>query len=292
MANKKILWIDNTPHHISETAEILRDEGFIVETATSASMGAAAIAEKAGDYLAIIIDLLLPGETITVPGEHGPELLETLHGQHGGVTLGRWLKRRWPELNIIGVSIRSDPKDPQVRWFKETAEGYLDKLSLYQSPRTLLHRIKGLLPTKKKTPPPTLATYVINGNDEKDKVELLRYLTGALRIQSPITLRDQPDHGIAKIRQAITDDPNNQILVFVLLPEELTDRQEILFETGCLYGACLAQRGKIILLHHGDAGITTTLPNLVAVNISEGIMAADSAIRSVVNKYLPLLRHR
>lgn len=292
MVNKKILWIDNTPHHISEAAEILRDEGFVVETVTSASVGAAMIAKGADNYMAVIIDLLLPGETITVPGATGPELLEPLIGQHGGITLGRWLRRCWPELNIVGVSIRSDPKDPQIRWFRDTAEGYLDKLSLYQSPRTLLRRINNLLPKEPKAPAPTLKTYVIDSTVDTDRPELLRYLTSALRIHSPIILHDQPDRGISKIREAVVENTDDRILVFVLLPETSSTRQNILFEAGCLYGVCLNQRGKIILLHHGDAGVTTALPNLVAVDISQGIMSADSAIRSVVNEYLPLLRRR
>ncbi|MDH3393428.1 MAG: response regulator, partial [Desulfobulbaceae bacterium] len=256
MKNKKILWIDSTPFHILEAAEILRDEGFIVETADSASLGAAAIAKDAESYLAVIIDLLLPGETITVPGANGPELLETLHGQHGGITLVRWLKRRWPELNIIGVSIKSDTRDPQVRWFKDTAEGYLDKLSLYQSPRTLLLRINRLLPKEpsKAQPAPSLSTYLVHGSNETDREELLRYLTKTLRIPSPIVLHDQPDHGISAIHSAVTDNIDRK-LVFVLMPADAAERQAILFEAGCLYGTCIGKRGKTILLHHGEAGI-------------------------------------
>ena len=293
MANKKILWIDSTPLHISEAAEILRDEGFLVETVDSASLGAATIAEAANDYLAVIIDLLLPGEAITVPGADGPELLETIHGQHGGITLGRWLRRRWPGLNILGVSLRSDPKDPQVRWFKETAEGYLDKLSLYQSPRTLLLRINRLLPKENPVSPstPSLSTYLIHGSNKAAKDELLRYLTSTLRIPSPIVLHDLPDHGISTIHRAVTDNDDRK-LVFVLLPADATERQTVLFEAGCLYGACIGMRGKTILLHHGEAGIATKLPDMVAVDISGGIMTADNAIRAVVNDYLPLLRRR
>lgn len=294
MKKKKILWIDSTPLHILEAAEILRDEGFLVETVDSASLGAAIIAENPADYLAVIIDILLPSETITVPGANGPELLETLHGQHGGITLGRWFKRRWPGLNILGVSISSDTKDPQVRWFKETAEGYLDKLSLYQSPRTLLLRIKKLLTAEdsiSSTPAPSLSTYLIHGSNETAKDELLRYLTSTLRIQSIIVLHDQPGHGISTIHQAVTDNDDRK-LVFVLLPADAAERQTILFEAGCLYGACIGKRGKTILLHHGEAGIATKLPDMVAVDISNGIMSADNAIRSVVNDYLPLLRRR
>ena len=292
MELRRILWIDNTPHHISEAAEILRDEGFLVETVSSASEGAAKISKAAGNYLAVILDLLLPADTITVPGADGPELLEPLTGQHGGITLGRWLKRCWPELNIIGISIKSDPKDQQIRWFKETAQGYLDKLSLYQSPRILLRRINNLLPGEKPVPAPALATYVIHGSNDSDKQELLHYLTSALRIHSPIVLHDQPDRGLTSLRQATIENLNDRILVFVLLPENNTERQTILFETGCLYGVCLDQRGKIILLHHGDAGINSKFPNMIAVDISNGIMAADSTIRAMVNNYLPLLRRR
>ncbi|MDH3359611.1 MAG: response regulator [Desulfobulbaceae bacterium] len=290
MLNKKILWIDNTPHHISEAVEILRDEGFVVETVPTASMGAAIIAKDADKYLAVIIDLLLPGETITVPTAHGPELLEPLHGQHGGITLGRWLKRSWPDLNIIGVSLRTDPKDQEVRWFRDTAEGYLDKLSLYQSPRTILRRINNFLPKVKADPPPNLKTYVIDSTVDTDRPELLRYLTSALRIHSPIILHDQADKGISEIKEAIVEESNDRILVFVLLPETESTRQNILFEAGCLYSTCLNQKGKMILLHHGDAGVTTKLPNMVTIDISKGIMTADNAIRTVVNEYLPLLR--
>ncbi len=291
MGNNKILWIDNTPYHVSEAAEILRDEGLLVETMDSASLGAATIAKAADDYLAIIIDLLLPSEKVTVPGLNGPEEILPQHGQHGGITLGRWLKRRWPELNIVGVSLKSDPKDPQVRWFKETAEGYVDKLTLYQSPRTLLLRIRNLLPKEETATiaTPGLSTYLVHGSNTAGKEELLRYLTSALRIPATIVLQDQQDHGIAAIRQAVTNNDDHK-LVFVLMPADAAERQAVLFQAGCLYGACIGKRGKTILLHQGEAGIATRLADLITIDIRNGIMAADQDIRAVVNEYLPLLR--
>ncbi len=292
MRNNKILWIDNTPHHVMEAAEILRDDGLAVEVVDSASLGAARIADDGGGYLAVIIDLLLPGETVIVPGQDGPEPLETLHGQHGGITLGRWLKRRWPTLNVIGVSIKSDPKDPQIRWFRETAEGYLDKLTLYQSPRALLFRIRGLR-TAEEVARPILATYVVHGDgDEAGRGELLHYLTTTLRIPSPTVLLDEADRGAAILQQSGAD-ANARLLVFVLLPPpESPARQAVLFEAGCLYAGCTRQRGKTLLLHRGDTAIAMGLPELVTVDVSHGIAAADPAIRRHVSHLLPLLRRR
>ncbi|MDH5298519.1 MAG: response regulator [Desulfobulbaceae bacterium] len=288
MANKKILWIDDTPSHVAEAAEILRDEGYEVELLDSATAGAARIGAAAGDYLAVILDLLLSGETITVPGPDGPELLQTLHGQHGGITLGRWLKRRWPALNVIGVSIKSDPKDPQVRWFKDTAEGYVDKLSLYQSPRTLLLKLRSLSSETSATS--SLFTFVVGGDDETEKAELVRYLTTTLRIPAPTVLADLPDRGLAILRRGI-DDRNDRRLVFVLLPPLLSpNRQSVFFETGCLYAGCTQGRGKTFLLHRGDSALITGLPELIAINISAGLLAADTIIRREVAQYLPLLR--
>ena len=291
MQSNKILWIDSTPSHIEEAAEILRDEGFQVETVATAGAGAAAIADAPNGYLAIIIDLLLPAEAIAVPNTTGPEMLDPLPGQHGGITLGRWLKRRWPNLNILGVSVKTDRRDPQVRWFKETAEGYLDKLTLYQTPRALLARIRNLLPGEVRPVKPSLSTYLIHGSNDAAKEEFLRYLTGTLRIPSPIVLHDQPDQGIATLIGAVTDHDDRK-LVFVLLPADATERQAVLFEAGCLYGACVGKRGKTILLHQGEAGIASKLPDLAAVDISGGIMKADATIRAMVNDYLPLLRRR
>ncbi|MDH4320590.1 MAG: hypothetical protein OEV73_03740 [Desulfobulbaceae bacterium] len=291
MKGSKILWIDNTPSHIEEAAELLRDEGFQVETVGTAGAGAAAIAQAPDAYLAVIIDLLLPAEAITVPNTNGPELLEPLPGQHGGITLGRWLQRRWPNLNILGVSVKTDRKDPQVRWFKETAEGYLDKLTLYQTPRALLLRIKNLQPGEARPAKPSLSTYLIHGSNEAAKDEFLRYLTGTLRIPSPIVLHDQPDQGISTLLRAVADRDDRK-LVFVLLPADATERQAVLFEAGCLYGTCVGKKGKTIFLHHGEAGIASKLPDLSTVDISGGIMKADGTIRALVNDYLPLLRRR
>jgi len=291
MQNKKILWIDNIPHHVAEAAEILRDEGHDVETVDSASSGAARLAGAPDEYLAVILDLMLPGETITVPGPNGPEPLEPLHGQHGGITLGRWIKRRWPTMNVLGVSLKTDPKDAQVRWFKETAEGYLDKLTLYQTPRALLGRIRSL--SSEETTPPTLFTYVIHDAEDSDNIgELLNYLTTALRIPSPIVLHDQRDHGAAILQGAGAGETDRKLVFVLMPPPESPSRQAILFEAGCLYAGCANKRGKTLLLHRNDTFLAMGLPDLLAIDISNGILAADQLIRRQVSPFLPLLRRR
>lgn len=158
---RKILWIDDTPAQVQELTEKLRDEGYTVDLVSSASEGASLLTETPGQFLAVIVDLLMDNENFTVPSNHGPELLDTVYGLQAGLVFGRWIKRHWPEMNVIGVSVKTDMHDEQIKWFKDSADGYFDKYSLYTSIRPLLLLLKILV--EEKAPPITLKTFVVHG---------------------------------------------------------------------------------------------------------------------------------
>lgn len=296
----KILWIDDTPGQVQELAETLRDEGYAVELVSSASEGASLLAEAPGQFLAVIVDLLMDIENFTVHGDHGPELLDTMHGLHAGLVFGRWVKRHWPDMNVIGISVKADMHDEQIKWFKEAADGYFDKYSLYTSIRPLLLRLKILV--EEKGHPLILKTFVIHGQDEDSRDKLVKYLRTNLRIPDPIVFRDQ-SLSLPELLEEPAGETRDFKLVFGILTTTDThaepssdnkakrhSRENVIFELGCLYGKSLESRGKVILLHSGEIELSTDIPGLTYIDISAGIEASDQLIRREVAIYLPLLR--
>lgn len=297
---KKVLWIDDSPDQVADIAESIRDEGFPVELVASASEGAFLLADRPEQYFAVIVDLLMTGESITVPGERGPELLDTFHGLNAGMVFGRWVRRRFPALNVIGVSVKSDTQDEQVKWFNTVGDGYFDKYSLFTSPRPLTNLLTLL--AGPESPIKMLKTFVIHGHEDGTKDELLRYLKKMLRIPEPIVIRANSAEE-KTLFETIEDDPAVFTLAFALLPSlaaapssdathKNRSRQHIIFATGFLSAKCLQNRGKVIMLHKKDAELPEGIPHVVYVDISKGIEAVDEQIRQEVAEYLPLLRKK
>ncbi len=295
---KKVLWIDDSPEQVADIAEAVRDAGFPVELVASASEGAFLLADEPEQFVAVIADLLMSGESITVPGERGPELLDTFHGLEAGLAFGRWVKRRFPGINVIGVSVKADSNDEQVQWFNNIGEGYFDKYSLYRSSRPLVDLLASL--TGAQGPARTLKTYVIQSEDNKTTDEVLRYLQKMLRIPEPIIIRDA-----SSLLETVTDDPATFTLTFVLLSAapsasesapEITQqkraRQNALFGAGFFYAKCQGEKGKLIFLYKNSLERPFDIQNAAFIDISKGVEAADGRIRQEVDEYLPLLRKK
>jgi len=296
---KKVLWIDDAPEQVADIAEALRDAGLPVELVASASEGAFLLADEPEQFVAVIADLLMTGESITVPGERGPELLDTFHGLEAGVAFGRWVKRRFPGINVIGVSVKADSNDEQVQWFNNIGDGYFDKYSLFRSSRPLIDLLSSLAGAE--APARSLKTYVLQGGDSKTADELLRYLQKMLRIPEPILIRDA-----STLLETVTDDTAAFTLAFVLLsaapsasesaPESMLQKrawQNALFGAGFFYAKCQGEKGKLLFLSKNNGlELAADIPNAAAIDISKGVEAADGRIRQEVEEYLPLLRRK
>lgn len=287
----KILWVDDTPEQVEELAESLRDQGFEVHLVPTPSEAASLLAASPRRFLAVIVDLLMSGDTIMVPAPQGVELLETSHGLKAGITFGRWITRRWPDLNLIGVSTKADPHDPQVRWFKENTAGYFDKYTLFTSIRPLLLLLGRLV--RESPAPETLKTFVIHGRDTTAKNEFIRFLETVLRIPDPIVLHEQPALG----RSLLEELPASRDvfkLVFVLLAAKDFDPgppdPAIFLEAGFFAAHCHPDRGKVLVLHRGAVKLQEPWPGLVCIDISQGLDRALDKIRSETDAFMPLLR--
>jgi len=298
---KKILWIDDTPHQVREIVDFLRDEGYEVVLTASASEGASSLAGAPDQYLAVVVDLLMSGGTIMVPGAQGPELLDTMRGLQAGKVFGRWAKKNWPDLNIIGVSIKADLRDPQVDWFRKTCEGYFDKYTLFISPRPLLLLLNSLAKTIRPTT--SLNTYLLAGQPDPLKNNLLHYLKTRHRLPAPLLIEEHPLREKSLLEKLLGASDAFK-LIFVLLTESDLPGEEtaywqkqiqmktamLFFDAGLLAAACQDNRGKIIFLHRGGWDLPASMPNSVLFDISNGIEAADEKISREISAYLPLLR--
>jgi CheY-like chemotaxis protein len=297
----KILWIDDIPDQVEELAEQIRDAGYEVTLVDSITEGAALIADTPNQYLAVIVDLLMPGESFLVPGSKGPEMLETKYGLNTGIVFGRWLIRHWPDLKVIGVSVKEDRDDQQIEWFKKSGAGYFDKYSLYTSSRALLLLLNRLA-AEAKPSRPTLQTFIVHGRAETAKNDLSKLLQTRLRLPEPTILHEQPGHGMPS-PESSPKTADVCRLVFALFtradfppapsawPEEQTKQLlQIFFETGFWASQCQETKGRLIILHEGLTAIPTELPGVVLIDISSGLEAAYEEINRTVAPYLPLLR--
>jgi hypothetical protein len=271
----KIIWIDDIPEQVNN------------------------LAEAPSSYLAVIVDLLMDTENFIAPGQDGPELIDTFHGLLAGMVFGRWAKRNWPFLNMVGVSVKADLHDEQVRWFKETGDGYFDKYSLYTSITPLLLLLKRLAAGKKTYT--GLKTYIVHGRDTSTLEKLRRYLRTSLRIPNQIIIQDDP----AVLVDLLAEGPEEAgifKLIFVILTsasppaaeEESADKlhswENILFKTGFLCGRSVGGAGKVMVLHAGDLRLPEEISGASLIDISAGLETADEQIRREVLPYLSLMR--
>ncbi|MCB2182115.1 MAG: nucleotide-binding protein [Desulfobulbaceae bacterium] len=299
---KKILWIDNNPEKLNEIVEEIKDSGFEVELIESASHGADRIAQSSDTFFLIIVDLIMYGDSFMVPGDKGVEILESPPGATAGMALARWIKRHYPELFTINISMKTNMYDPEVIWFKEKGDGYFDKYSLMLSPSPLLDRIRFL--AARISPKGTLKTYIIHGEAEISKNELKKYLHTNLRITNPIIIREQLQRGKGILENFNFEGADFHAIFVLLTPQDpfctsTTERdmkrkcrQNIFFEMGFFYSLCRQGKGKIFFLHKDNAELPDDIIGVHSLDISNGLKDADKVIRRELGSYLPLLRRQ
>ncbi|HIJ78145.1 MAG: hypothetical protein OEY01_02405 [Desulfobulbaceae bacterium] len=290
----KILWIDDVPDQVKEPAEQLRDAGYEVVLVDTITEGAELIATSPDRFLAVIVDLLMPGESFWVQSPKGREILETQHGLNVGMVFGRWLLRHWPELKVIGVSIKLDRHDQQVECFKKTGAGYFDKYSLYNSPNDLLLRLSSLAAAA--TPPGLpLQTVIIHGRDQGAIAELSKFLQTRLHLPAPRIFQQQPEQGQLDHEWPPTA-VETRPLIFVLLTRAdlgsppaagaegpVTTLLPLIFAAGFWASQCRPNNGRVVVLHQNLAEqLPAKLPGVELIDISPGLDAAFDQLNEAI----------
>lgn len=283
---KCILWVDDDNFLVDYLFSELCDVGIDLITATKVDDAIILLEKSYPNVHLIVLDVMMPMGKLLGAND-------SLHGaSRTGITLGRMIKDKYPELPILGCSFDKDPK--VKRWFVKYGNGYIDKGSIKSD--EVIELIQELIygANFEKNP----KCFIVHGHDHVVLLELKDYLQNTLHFEKPIVLRDEPSLGrtiIEKFEQETADID----LVFVILtpddkgsvaqdPNEIKRRarQNVIFELGYFCGKLQRKSGRVIFLHKGGLELPSDISGLVYIDISHGIAHAGEDLRRELNKWV------
>ena len=271
---KLILLVDDDSERFPTWIESLRDEGFDVQTATTASEALGVVRARVNDLGAVIVDIFVP------LGSDFPE--PEIRSGRPGLKLARRLRRDFPTLPMIGTS--SECETEIVEWFEHHHYPFIWKGRDW--PRGIVVALKKILGEIRGP-----RSFIVHGHDNARVLELKDYLQNRLGWQEPVVLREQSSMGktvIDKFEHFARDID----LVFVLLTpddqpmshdvsneQKRRARQNVIFELGFFYAHLGRTQGRVCLLHKGPLELPSDLAGVVYVDVSSGILAAGETLR-------------
>jgi CheY-like chemotaxis protein len=277
--NNRILLVDDDAYASRLFVEALRERGFEVLFATNVTDAKKTIASQQLDLA--ILDIMLPLGT----DRDDEDMISARGGFLSGQMLAAWISTEHPNVNFVGLSLRSEPE--LVRWFQEKGAGFFSKVDY--RPRHFADRIARILNHDALR---GTKSFIVHGQDETTKFELKNYLQNTLHFAEPIILHEQPSWG-RTIIEKFEEESDGVELVFVLLtPDDLVvspqsgneeqkrrARQNVIFELGYFLAKMGRRSGRVLLLHKGPIDLPSDIAGLVYVDITSGIAAAGELIR-------------
>jgi CheY-like chemotaxis protein len=279
---KKILLVDNEVTYLMPYVGALRDHGYQVEIARNPQESMSALKNK--QFHATIVDIMLP---------HADEFSheETQGGHQTGLALARWIRKEFPSVLVVGISVRVD--DEIVSWFDKHCSGFWPKMEVADV-ASFIRRVDALFQFKKRTPP---TIFIVHGHDEKTKYELKNYIQNTLRLGEPIILHEQPSLG-RTIIEKFEEETRNVDLVFVLMtPDDPIGgaesetikwraRQNVVFELGFFFAKLQRKKGRVLVLHKGELDRPSDISGIIYIDITDGIATAGETIRQELRSFL------
>lgn len=250
----------------------LRDGGLDVVVSNSAQECLALWQERTFDLA--LVDVMMPPE--------GFDWIEAKGGFETGVLLARQMKRLRSETPIVGMSQAATHE--AARWFITQASGLWEKAELLGDPDSLVQRVQRVIHPQDVS---SLRAFIVHGHDHQLKDELEQYLA-SLGITQITILWDLPWRGrtlIEKFEQAARQ---TDVAFVLLTADDLSSsrlglsfqpRPNVIFELGFFIGALRRTSGRIVILVKGHVDLPSDLHGVGIVDVSDGIRAADTAIR-------------
>jgi predicted nucleotide-binding protein len=280
---KLILWAEDDEYLFKQASEMLTDEGFeVIEAATGAETLKQVELHHA-QIAVIVLDVMMkPGR---VPGRSAYQ-----SGVMTGYRIGRQLRKKYPNIPLIGCSVSPDPI--VEAWFKKYGRGFIRKPVAAGS---IVKAIKQVASSGGKPKP---RCFIVHGHDDTLLYELKDYLQNRLGFAEPIILRQQESLG-RTIIEKFEDNAEQVDLVFVLMtPDDKVAtasssnavkrraRQNVIFETGYFFAKFQRRDGRVILLHKGKVELPTDLNGMVYIDISKGVEQAGEDLRRELKDWL------
>ena len=154
--------------------------------------------------------------------------------------------------------------------------------------------LKNLLEGRK-----TPRVFIVHGRDASTLAELQHFLRNWLTIPNATVLADQRSKGRTVIEK-FEHYAHNVDLVFVLATpddfgrlswepgqkEQVSGRQNAVFELGFFLGALKRASGRVVLFHKGPLELRSDIVGVVYIDIGRGFEAAEAEIRREVAEWI------
>ncbi len=232
----------------------------------------------------VVLDIIMPwpegrsGSCLSGPATAGMEVLVEL-------------KKVRPDIPIIAYSATQDASViSSVVEYPNTH--FLSKWETH-SLKDLLQKIYQVLNIKYEALLPQ--SFIVHGQDEKEKLAIKNFLQNILHLPEPVILHEQPNRGLS-IMEKFEKYALSADLIFVLLtpddtyadPEANDDvkyraRQNVIFEMGYFLGLLGRKSGRVLLLYKGKLELPSDINGIIYIDISNGIEAAGDKIRQEVH---------
>ena len=230
-------------------------------------------------YVAIVIDIMMP---------HGAffDQLETAGGYRTGIALGRELRDLQPFARLIALT---NSRDADVEaWYNLQPEfGYYYKGDY--PPEEFAVQVKNRI---LGTPEPARC-FIVHGH-EKSLLDALTNYLQSLGFQDPVILAQQPSQGMTLIEKFEHYAEHSNLVFALFTPDDFHEpgtgraRQNVLFEFGYFLGKLGRRSGRVFLLLKEGTEIPSDLHGVVYIDVTNGIEAADTAIRTELRGLIPI----
>jgi predicted nucleotide-binding protein len=286
--SKEILWIDDDTFYARSYAKALESQNYDVHFARTLTEAMSILNRYQIDLVITdIMMMVLPKET----KEFNP--IETKGGHETGVVLARWVKKRFPGTQVIGLTSNLTPHLTEA--FLQYGDDIQKKETL-SDPKKMASYINSRF--NLASPNERLKTLIIHGHDEAAKYELKNFIQNTLKWREPIILHEQPSRGRTIIEKFEEEAKDIDAVFALLTPDDQTyhpsapdeakrrARQNVIFELGYFMAKLQRTQGRVLLLYKGQLELPSDISGLAYIDISNGIESAGETIRRELHHLL------
>lgn len=275
-----ILFVDDDLYSMLTYVDVLEDEGFCVQRASSADEALRHVTTR--EFTAVVLDVRM------LPGQLGE--LETAGGHRTGVALARRIRRDRPGLPIVLLTNSDDATI--FGWAdRDSTMVCLDKRRT--RPDQLVRYVRRAV-----QPGTSPSVFLVHGRDHEAMFAVKDYLQSTLHFTEPTVLCHKPNDGRTIIEKFEYYADDADVVIVLFTPDDLGHtanntstertraRQNAVFELGYFMGTVGRRRGKVLLLNGGVQDIPTDIAGVVYIDISHGIHSAGEDIRRELAPWL------
>ena len=276
--SKKILWVDDDLYYVQRYIPILEAEGYEIITASTLSEAKELI--DSDELGAVVTDVMLP------PGDQ-PDFVKTQGGLISGIVLSGWIRKKYPELPVVGLSAKDD--EQTAYWFKKYGAGFMSKYQQHHDSEAFIRFIKNTVeghPTSKN-----LKIFIVHGHDTATKFELKNYIQNTLKLGEPIILQERASGGLTIIEKFEKEASDADVVFVLITPDDTVydnanppnvkkrARQNVILELGYFLAKLQRKSGRVIVLYKGDVELPSDIAGLIFIDITDGVESAGEEIR-------------